>query len=73
MSRSKRSIARPAVPRGRLVRVRSLPLAQIDEAKLALALAMMAKRLRQAAQEAVADPTSDEVPDEAAGESEVAA
>ncbi len=33
----------------RTVRVRSRPLAQIDEAKIALAVQVMAKRLREAA------------------------
>lgn len=33
----------------RAVRVRSRPLAQIDEAKIALAVQVMAKRLRDAA------------------------
>ena len=43
--------SRPKRPAGgaRAVRVRSRPLAQIDEAKLALAVQVMAKRLREAA------------------------
>lgn len=38
----------------RAVRVRSRPLAQIDEAKIALAVQVMAKRLRDAASTAEA-------------------
>lgn len=47
-----RASSSSSVPAARSVRVRSRPLDQIDEAKLALALAMMAKRLREARQSA---------------------
>lgn len=52
----------------RAVRVRSRPLAQIDEVKIALAVQVMAKRLREAASTAEASPkkrTVDRVESEA--------